>query len=107
VREAEGEPHLVFGCRREVVRAAVLESRRSWRPHGREGGTHAIRLECVDAVARGAGVVEPIASGLDVGLAALPGMPPPFLRSGVTVDAAGAMYVIGDVTNVVYRITRR
>jgi sugar lactone lactonase YvrE len=53
------------------------------------------------------GVVEPIASGLDVGLAALPGMPPPFLRSGVTVDAAGAIYVIGDVTNVVYRITRR
>jgi sugar lactone lactonase YvrE len=53
------------------------------------------------------GTVELIASGLDVGLAALPGMPPPFLRSGVTVDAAGAMYVIGDVTNVVYRITRR
>jgi sugar lactone lactonase YvrE len=53
------------------------------------------------------GVVEPIASDLAVGLAALPGMPPPFLRSGVTVDAAGAIYVIGDVTNVVYRITRR
>ena len=53
------------------------------------------------------GAVEPIASNLDVGLAALPGMPPPFLRSGVTVDAAGAIYVIGDVTNVVYRVTRR
>ena len=67
-----------------------------------ETGTQ--QLSRIDLVT---GAVEPIASGLDVGLAALPGMPPPFLRSGVTVDAAGAIYVIGDVTNVVYSITRR
>ena len=74
-----------------------------------EGGllvveTGAGRLARIDLAT---GAVEEIASGLAVGLAALPGMPPPFLLSGVTVDAAGAIYLTGDVANVVYRITRR
>ena len=74
-----------------------------------EGGlvvveTSAGRLPRIDLVT---GAIDEIASGLAVGLAALPGVPPPFLPSGVTVDAAGAIYLTGDVANVVYRITRR
>jgi len=53
------------------------------------------------------GAVDEIASGLEVGLAAFPGIPPSFFLSGVTVDAAGAIYVTGDVGRVLYRVTRR
>ena len=74
-----------------------------------EGGllvveTGAGRLSRIDL---GTGAVEEIAAGLEVGLAAFPGSPPSYFMSGVTVDAAGAIYVTGDVANVVYRITRR
>jgi sugar lactone lactonase YvrE len=74
-----------------------------------EGGllvveTGAGRLSRIDLATGG---VEPIASGLEVGLAAFPGIPPSYFMSGVTVDAAGAIYVTGDVGMVLYRITRR
>ena len=53
------------------------------------------------------GAIEEIATGLAVGLPAITGAPPAYILSGVTVDAAGGIYVAGDVGNVVYRISRR
>jgi sugar lactone lactonase YvrE len=53
------------------------------------------------------GAVEPIAAGLEVGLPPIGGIPPAYLPSGVAVDASGAIFVTGDVGNVLYRITRR
>ena len=53
------------------------------------------------------GAVAPIAAGLELGLPPIGGIPPAYLPSGVAVDAAGVIYVTGDVGNVLYRITRR
>jgi len=53
------------------------------------------------------GAVEEIAAGLELGLPPIGGVPPAYLPSGVAVDAAGVIYVTGDVGNVLYRITRR
>jgi sugar lactone lactonase YvrE len=53
------------------------------------------------------GAVEEIAAGLEVGLPSTLADVPSYVRSGVTVDAAGAIYVAGDVANVIYKITRR
>ncbi len=44
-----------------------------------------------------------IGRDLGVGIPAQPGMPPTMLFSGVTVDAAGVLYVPGDVSNTIYR----
>lgn len=53
------------------------------------------------------GAVAEIAEGLEVGLPSPLADVPSYVRSGVTVDAAGAIYVAGDLANVIYRITRR
>jgi sugar lactone lactonase YvrE len=53
------------------------------------------------------GAIEEVATGLAVGQPAVAGTPPAFVASGVAVDSGGAIYVAGDVANVVYRITRR
>ena len=62
------------------------------------------RLSRVDLAS---GAVEAIASGLEVGLPSMGSLPPTNTISGVAVDAAGAIYVTGDLGNVVYRIARR
>jgi sugar lactone lactonase YvrE len=53
------------------------------------------------------GGVEEIASGLALGLPPVGGFPPAYLLSSVAVDGDGAVYVTGDVENVLYRITKR
>ena len=53
------------------------------------------------------GAIEEIATGLETGLAPIGGVPPAYLLSGVAVDASGAIFVTGDVGNVLYRITKR
>jgi len=53
------------------------------------------------------GAVEEIAVGLELGLPPIVGIPPAYLPNGVAIDASGAIYVTGDVGNVLYRITRR
>jgi sugar lactone lactonase YvrE len=75
----------------------------------REGGLLVVesgagRLSRIDLATGG---VEEIATGLELGLPAIAGIPPAYLPNGVAVDAAGAIYVTGDVGNVLYRITRR
>ncbi|MBW6457387.1 MAG: SMP-30/gluconolactonase/LRE family protein [Trueperaceae bacterium] len=62
------------------------------------------RLSRIDLATGG---VEEIATGLELGLPAIAGIPPAYLPNGVAVDASGAIYVTGDVGNVLYRITRR
>lgn len=62
------------------------------------------RLSRVDLAS---GAVEAIATDLEVGLPPMGGLPPTYLVSGVTVDAAGTIFVAGDLGNVVYRIARR
>jgi sugar lactone lactonase YvrE len=50
------------------------------------------------------GHVETIASNLPIGLPAPEGQPPAFLPTGVAVDAAGDVYVAGDLTNEILKI---
>jgi len=45
-----------------------------------------------------------VAENLPIGLAAGPGMPPPYVATGVTVDAAGNLYFSADRNNAIYRV---
>ncbi len=49
------------------------------------------------------GVVSEVFSGLEVGLSAITGFPPPYIFSGVAVGPTGTIYVTGDRGNVIYR----
>jgi sugar lactone lactonase YvrE len=62
------------------------------------------RLSRIDLATGG---VEEIATGLELGLPAIAGIPPAYLPNGVAVDASGTIFVTGDVGNVLYRITKR
>jgi sugar lactone lactonase YvrE len=62
------------------------------------------RLSRIDLATGG---VEEIAVGLELGLPPITGIPPANLPNGVAIDAAGAIFVTGDVGNVLYRITKR
>lgn len=48
-----------------------------------------------------------VAEELAIGLPGVPGFPPSYAFSGITVDAAGNAYATGDVENLVYFIPRR
>jgi sugar lactone lactonase YvrE len=45
-----------------------------------------------------------VADNLPIGLAAGPGMPPPYVATGVTVDTAGNLYFSANRNNAIYRI---
>jgi streptogramin lyase len=45
-----------------------------------------------------------VAENLPIGLAGGPGMPPPYVATGVTVDAAGNVYFSANRNNAIYRI---
>ena len=53
------------------------------------------------------GDVTPVAQGLALGAQGAPGTPPTWIFNGVAVGAEGAIYVTGDIGNVVYRIEVR
>jgi sugar lactone lactonase YvrE len=59
------------------------------------------RLSAIDPET---GQVRTIAEGLELGAPGPEGLPPTWTFNGVAVDAAGAIYVTGDKTNVLYRI---
>jgi sugar lactone lactonase YvrE len=80
----------------ELGTASVL------RVDGADPESGAKRLSSIDLET---GEVIIVAENLALGIAAWPGMPPTHLLNGVTVDAAGTIYVTGDIENVLYRIT--
>jgi streptogramin lyase len=45
-----------------------------------------------------------VAENLPIGLAGGPGMPPPYVATGVTVDASGNLYFSANRNNAIYRI---
>nr|WP_321498224.1 hypothetical protein [uncultured Methanolobus sp.] len=51
------------------------------------------------------GEVSTIADGLEIGAPMVPGMVPTYILTGVDVSPSGTIYVAGDVTNVLYRIS--
>ncbi len=51
------------------------------------------------------GAVDVIADRLAIGLAGGPDLPPPFLPTGIAVDAADTIYVSGDIDNTIYKLT--
>jgi sugar lactone lactonase YvrE len=53
------------------------------------------------------GEVSVVADALKLGAPTIPGTPPTYQFNGVTVGPSGAIYVTGDVTNVLYRIWPR
>lgn len=50
------------------------------------------------------GEVSTVAENLELGLEAIPGLMPTYIFNGVAVGPSGAIYVTGDVANVLYRI---
>jgi hypothetical protein len=48
------------------------------------------------------GAIKPLAMGLAVGYP--PGGPPPGMLTGLAVSKAGAIYIAGDIENVIYKI---
>jgi sugar lactone lactonase YvrE len=59
------------------------------------------RLSRVDVAT---GEVSPVADDLALGAPGIPGMPPTWIFNGVAIGPSGAIYVTGDVRNIVYRI---
>jgi len=59
------------------------------------------RLSRVDALT---GEVSPVADDLALGAPGTPGTPPTWIFNGVAIGPSGAIYVTGDVENVIYRI---
>jgi len=53
------------------------------------------------------GEVTMVAEGLELGAPGVAGMPPTWMFNGVAVGPSGAIYITGDVTNVLYRIWPR
>jgi len=51
-----------------------------------------------------AGQRRTVAEGLPIGLSAGPGMPPPYVPTGVAVGADGSIYLSADRNNAIYRI---
>lgn len=51
------------------------------------------------------GEVSPVVDGLDLGAQAPPNAPPTWVFNGVAVGPSGVIYVTGDVSNVLYRVT--
>jgi streptogramin lyase len=45
-----------------------------------------------------------VAEGLPIGLSAGPGMPPPYVPTGVAVAADGTVFFSADRNNAIYRI---
>ena len=45
-----------------------------------------------------------VAEGLPIGLSAGPGMPPPYVPTGVAVGTDGSIYLSADRNNAIYRI---
>lgn len=45
-----------------------------------------------------------VADNLSIGLEAGPGLPPPYVPTGVAVDTDGTVYISADRNNAVYKI---
>ncbi|HUU28226.1 MAG TPA: hypothetical protein VM123_10475 [archaeon] len=53
------------------------------------------------------GEISTVADKLDLGAQAIPGTPPTWIFNGVAVGRSGAIYVTGDIANVLYRLVLR
>jgi len=62
-----------------------------------EGGTRQVVL--IDPAS---GAIKPLSMGLAVGYP--PGGPPPGMLTGLAVSKSGAIYIAGDIENVIYKI---
>jgi sugar lactone lactonase YvrE len=56
------------------------------------------------AIDPGTGEVETVADGLPIGLAGGDDLPPPFLLTGVAVEANGSIIFSSDIENAIYRV---
>ena len=106
VTEAAGKltrVELATGAKTEIASGLALPEGVAQTPWGSfivaEAG--AARLTEIDPVA---GTRRVIASNLPIGMPAGPGMPPPYIVTGVAVGADGTVYFSADKNNAIYRL---
>ncbi|HTP74012.1 MAG TPA: hypothetical protein VML58_17510 [Burkholderiaceae bacterium] len=106
VTEAAGKLtriNLADGAKSEVANGLALPEGVVQTPWG--------SLVVAEAAARRLTEIDPasgqrrtVAENLPIGLAGGPGMPPPYVATGVTMDAAGNLYFSANRNNAIYRI---
>jgi sugar lactone lactonase YvrE len=106
VTEAAGKltrVNLADGAKTEVASGLALPEGVAQTPWGTfiVAETAAARLTEIDPAN---GTRRTVAEKLPIGLSASPGLPPPGVATGVTVDAEGNIYFSADRNNAIYRI---
>lgn len=106
VSEAAGNVvrvNLADGAKTAVATGLALPEGLAFTPWGTlvVAETAAARLTEIDLAT---GQRRPVAQKLPIGLPGGPGMPPPYVPTGVTVDAQGTVYFSADRDNGVYRV---
>jgi streptogramin lyase len=106
VTEAAGKltrVNLADGSKTEVASGLALPEGVAQTPWGSfiVAETAAARLVEIDPAS---GQRRTVAENLPIGLSAGPGLPPPGVATGVTVDANGTIYFTADRNNALYRI---
>jgi len=106
VTEAAGKltrVNLADGAKTEVASGLALPEGVAQTPWGSfiVAETAAARLVEIDPAN---GQRRTVAENLPIGLSAGPGLPPPYVATGVTVDANGTIYFTADRNNALYRI---
>jgi len=106
VTEAAGKltrVNLADGSKTEIASGLALPEGVAQTPWGTfiVAETAAARLTEIDPVS---GAKRTVADKLPIGMPAGPGMPPPYVPTGVTVGADGSIYFSADKNNAVYRV---
>ena len=94
---------LASGAKTEVASGLALPEGVAQTPWGSfiVAETAAARLTEIDATT---GAKRTVADQLPIGMPAGPGMPPPYVVTGVTVGADGSVYFSADKNNAIYRV---
>jgi streptogramin lyase len=95
--------NLADGSKSEVAKGLALPEGVAQTPWGSFIVAEAAARRLVE-IDPGSGQRRTVADNLPIGLPAGPGMPPPYVATGVTVDGAGNVYFSANRNNAIYRV---